>query len=183
MGRIAPKAKGPTRYPDDVRASVLAWLAADDKRTAYAAGRHFDIPGDTVKRWRKEAERAAGVVVERKPGLPRTKGTPVADLPPDDRAEVVEFVRLSRRLALNVLGSCDAEVEAALSKGRPARLDRDTFGAIKQLTGSIRDILDAHPGLMREVSKAEGADTDDETARRLTEKYGLSRQAMGVTKE
>lgn len=105
------------------------------------------------------------------------EGTPAADLPASDRDELVETARLTRQAILHEVRAIRERQKRPSSlvsddKQLPA-IDKNTAVSMNAMSGMLRNLLAAHPGLMAEVNKAEGGTSkdNDETARRLAEAY------------
>lgn len=115
-------------------------------------------------------------------------GNDALSLPPDDRIELVNVVRESRRVISRIvrrvdvhlddvetferdLVDADDEQRRDMLRYRP-ELDKGLTMAARNLSGMVRDLVTTHPGLMSEVKRTEQDADADATERRLTRTYG-----------
>lgn len=172
------------------RDAVVARMKSEPPKTAAAWSSETGVHERTVRSWAY----AAGVKLAENPNRPPATGkaekpdappsdararAPAADLPADDRAQLVSVVR-------KLMGGLDAWAErfhadAVAARDRkddpadevvkpPAALDVKSAAAARSASGVIRDLTDAFPGLMAVVKadgEGDGATPSDERRREL----------------
>lgn len=163
------------------REAAVAWVKAHPSETWNAAAAATRRSGSTLRRWCKAEgyekppapNPVAAAVAKRARQRSAPRGTPAADLPIDDREQLVATIRKARTLYATVVDRLAAKVDE-LDETESVEIDRGAASLLKQLSSSMRDLVETHPGLMAEVDKAEGGSgVDHEGAERLATMYGV----------
>lgn len=178
MGKTARKhANG--RYTAEFRKVVLAWVVAEEGRTAGMAGAHFQVSAHAIRSWmskagvvgldetipRESLDEKAGAASSRS----RTAGgrfrAPVADMGDSDRVRVVqtarniaETVEVASAMLLHQVKLAkrlqdshrgDLGPEDVAALAMALRLDAKSAQAMLHLARTSGILVDTHPGLMK----------------------------------
>ena len=175
------------------RDAVVARMKSEPPKTAAAWSADTGVKERTLRTWAKEA----GVKLAENPHRPPPPGVstppaekpaaatdararaPAADLPADDRAQLVAVVRKlmggldawAERFHADAIAARDRKPEPADEVVKPApALDVKSAAAARSASGVIRDLTDAFPGLMAVVKadgEGDGTTPSDERRREL----------------
>lgn len=158
------------------REQVFAWMAETGSTIAQASA-HFGVPAGTIKSWRSRNPGEAPPLAQPQPRTqpppplaparvapsppaPKPRKSTAADLPPDDRAELVALVRELRALLISFKDERRSELEKRSNGGSPdSRRLAELSQAARSTAAEIDSLLRAHPGLMAIVESDNTTDS------------------------